>query len=118
MGRFLKALVMTLLLMEIAAIVSLTAVWTLLAEFHAPQSIQFTGLGLAAAGLVLPTVMVFRRALSAERRLESDPEGETVTWQAPVPDLAGPNAVGPATALLPSGDQLLVRGEPAVHRVI
>jgi hypothetical protein len=118
MGRFLKALVMTLLLMEITAIVALTAVWTVLSELHASQSILFAAPGLTAAGLSVLALIVFRRALHAERLLESEPDIETVTsWQGAVLDMPGPNAVGPATSPALSGDPFLVRHQPAVHRV-
>lgn len=117
MGRFLKALVMTFLLMEITAIVALTAVWATLSEFHASQNFLLATLGLTAMGLGFLSVFVFRRALHAERRLESETEIETVMWQGPVPDMPGPNAVGPATGLVLSGDPFLVHRQPTVHRV-
>jgi hypothetical protein len=72
MGRFLKALVMTLLIMEITAIVDLTAVWTLLAELHVPQTFVNIALAISVVGLVLLTAFVFGRAMRAERRLESE----------------------------------------------
>tara|TARA_R110002020_G_scaffold83397_2_gene207547 strand:+ start:454258 stop:454638 length:381 start_codon:yes stop_codon:yes gene_type:complete len=79
MGRFLKALVMTLLIMEITAIVDLTAVWTLLAELHVPQTFVNIALAITVVGLVLLTAFVFRRAMRAERRLES--EVDVSVWE-------------------------------------
>ena len=72
MGRFLKALVMTLLLMEITAIVALTAVWTILSELHASHTITNMALGITAVGLCILAAEAFRRALAAERRLEGE----------------------------------------------
>jgi len=66
MGRLLKALVMTLLIMEITTIVDLTAVWTVLAELHVPQTFVNIALAISVAGLAVLTVMVFRRAMRAE----------------------------------------------------
>ncbi|MEH6808762.1 MAG: hypothetical protein V7651_07900 [Hyphomonas oceanitis] len=79
MGRFLKALVMTLLIMEITTIVDLTAVWTLLAELHVPQTFVNIALAISVVGLVVLTAFVFRRAMRAERRLESGLE--TSDWE-------------------------------------
>jgi hypothetical protein len=98
MGRFLKALVMTLLIMEITAIVALTAVWALLSELHASQIFINIALGLSGAGLCVLAVVVFRRARAAELRLEGDVEAEFVEWAvAPAPPVARQaiNAIGP-----------------------
>ncbi len=122
MGRFLKALVMTLLIMEITTIVALTTVWTSLSELHASQTIINTALGFSVGGLCILTVMLFRRALAAEFRLEADVEEPLVDLAAVLPgfklDLPAPNAIGPATNPVVSGDLLLVRGQPRLHRVI
>lgn len=104
MGRFLKALVMTLLIMEITAIVALAAVWTSLSELHASQMFINIALGLSAAGLCVLAVVVFRRALAAELRLEGHVEAECVEWAvAPASPVAcqAINAVGPLQARLP-----------------
>jgi hypothetical protein len=101
MGRFLKALVMTLLIMEVTAIVALTAVWTILSELQANQMFINIALGLSAAGLCVLTVVVFRRALAAEHRLEGDVEAEFVEWAvAPAPPVVHQaiNAIGPLQA--------------------
>ncbi|MBU2604500.1 MAG: hypothetical protein KKC43_01230 [Alphaproteobacteria bacterium] len=101
MGRFLKALVMTLLIMEVTAIVALTAVWTILSELQANQIFINIALGLSAAGLCVFTVVVFRRALAAEHRLEGDVEAEFVEWAvAPAPPVVRQaiNAIGPLQA--------------------
>ncbi|KCZ60206.1 hypothetical protein [Hyphomonas chukchiensis] len=98
MGRFLKALVMTLLIMEITAIVDLTAVWTLLAELHTPQTIVNIALAISVVGLAVLAFVVYRRAIRAEHRLES--ETEVVPLDMPtMPAIgAGINAVGPTAA--------------------
>jgi|AntAceMinimDraft_1070359.scaffolds.fasta_scaffold06441_2 hypothetical protein len=101
MGRFLKALIMTLLIMEVTAIVALTTVWTILSELQANQMFLNFALGLSAAGLCVLTVGVFRRALAAEQRLESDVEAEFVAWAvAPAPPVVRQaiNAIGPIQA--------------------
>ena len=122
MGRFPKALVMTLLLMEITAIVALTTVWTILSELHASQVIINIALGLSVLGLCVLTVMVFRRALAAEIRLEAEPDvpflDAAAPLRIPLRDLPGLNAIGPATGPVVSGDLLLVGGQPGVHRVV
>ena len=121
MGRFLKALVMTLLIMEITAIVALTAVWTSLSELHASQIVINIALGLSVAGLCVLAVMVFRRALAAEIRLEGEAVVEfadaTVPLQGPSSDMPGPNAIGPATDQALSGDLLLARGQPCFQSI-
>ena len=122
MGRFPKALVMTLLIMEITAIVALTAVWTSLSELHASQMLINIALDLSAAGLCVLAVVVFRRALAAELRLESESDVPLVDAVEPLRlphrDLPGPNAVGPATGPVVSGDLLLVRTQPGIQRVV
>lgn len=122
MGRFPKALVMTLLIMEITAIVALTAVWTSLSELHASQVIINIALGLSVAGLCVLAVMAFRRALAAEIRLETEPDVPFMDAAEPLRtalgDLPGPNAVGPATGPAVSGDLLLVRTQPGIQRVV
>jgi hypothetical protein len=98
MGRFLKALVMTLLIMEITAIVALTTVWTGLSELHAPQTLVMSALALTSMGLCLLSAMVFRRALRAEHRLEGE-VAEDIAVSAPPPAAHLPvNATGPAQA--------------------
>lgn len=97
MGRLLKALVMTLLIMEITAIVDLTAVWTVLAEFHVPQTFVNIALAISVAGLFVLTVMVFRRAMRAERRLES--EVDLSDWEDAPP--TAPQPIMPVNATAP-----------------
>ena len=103
MGRFLKALVMTLLIMEITAIVDLTAVWTLLAELHVPQTFVNIALAISVAGLAVLAAIVFRRAMRAERRLEDETDAEPLDI-ANQPGLSAEvNAIGPGMerAVLP-----------------
>jgi len=122
MGRFPKALVMTLLIMEITAIVALATVWTSLSELHASQVIINIALGLSVVGLCVLAVMVFRRALAAEIRLEAEPEVPFLEaaepQRMPLRDLPGPNAIGPATDQVPSGDLSLVRGQPRFQSIV
>lgn len=109
MGRFLKALVMTLLIMEITTIVDLTAVWTLLAELHVPQTFVNIALALSVAGLAVLTAVVFRRAMRAERRLES--ETEVIDWEdAPLPAF---QAVMPVNATAPGQPRPVLQAEPS-----
>lgn len=121
MGRFPKALVMTLLIMEITAIVALTTVWTSLSELHASQVIINIALGLSVVGLGALAVMVFRRAMAAERRLESSVDLDLVAAVElfPEPASARPalNAIGSVTGPNLSGGVLLAVGQPVVHRV-
>jgi len=97
MGRFLKALVMTFLLMEITAIVSLTAIWIVLSRLHASPSVLIGGIATASVGLCLLAFFVFRRALAAEERLQTEDAcvDEAAGEMAASPDLPV-NAVGPA----------------------
>ena len=121
MGRFPKALVMTLLIMEITAIVALTTVWALLSELHASQTIINAGLGIAAVGLCLLAVVIFRRAQATESRLAGKPEDEladaAVLLRGTKSELPGPNAIGPAAGPNLPGALHLVRGQPCIHRV-
>jgi hypothetical protein len=76
MGRILRALVATLLIIEIAAIFLGTSTWALLAEMHASSSVILGGEALAGLAIVALAVVIFRRALAAERRIdENRPSG-------------------------------------------
>lgn len=71
MGRTLRALIATLLMVEIAAIFFGTSTWAILSELHASQPVIFGGEGLAAVIVLAIGVVVFRRALAAEQRIEA-----------------------------------------------
>ncbi len=66
MGRFLKALVPTILLTEIAALTFFTATWSILAEMHFGNSVIFGGEVVTALGVAAIAVAVFRRAYRSE----------------------------------------------------
>jgi hypothetical protein len=71
MGRTLRALIATLLMVEIAAIFFGTSTWAILSELHASQPVILGGEGLTAAVVLVIGVVVFRRALAAEQRIEA-----------------------------------------------
>lgn len=71
MGRLLRALLATFLLTEIAAIFLGTSVWAVLAELHASLPFVIGAEAVAGAAVVLLAVVIFRRALSAEQRIEA-----------------------------------------------
>ena len=68
MNRFLRALVPTILLTEIAALTFMTATWAILAELHFPNSVIFGGEAVTLVGIAAMAVTVFRRAWWAEGR--------------------------------------------------
>lgn len=98
MGRFVKALVMTFLLMEITAIVALAAVWTVLSELHAAQSVMVGGIAIDSVGLGLITIIVFRRALAAEQQLQHEQPFDSHHSEEVASPASEINAVGPAHA--------------------
>lgn len=71
MGRTLRALIATFLLVEIAAIFFGTSTWAILSELHASQPVIIGGEAITGVGIVIIAVAVFRRALAAERRIDS-----------------------------------------------
>lgn len=71
MGRTLRALIATLLMVEIAAIFFGTSTWAILSELHASQPIIFGGEVIAAVIVLAIGVVVFQRALAAEQRIEA-----------------------------------------------
>jgi hypothetical protein len=72
MGRVLRALVATLLLIEIAAIFLGTSTWAILSELHASQNIILGGEGIAALVVVVLAVVIYRRAIAAEIRIDQN----------------------------------------------
>ncbi len=70
MGRTLRALIATLLMVEIAAIFFGTSTWAILSELHASQTVILGGEAVTAVVVVIIAVIVFRRALAAERRID------------------------------------------------
>lgn len=72
MGRVLRALIATLLLVEIAAIFLGTSTWAILSELHASQSIILGGEVVSALVIVVLAVVVYRRAIAAERRIDEN----------------------------------------------
>ena len=72
MGRILRALLATFLIVEIAAIFLGTSTWAILSELHASQPVILGGEGLAALVIVALAVVIFRRAVAAERRIDEN----------------------------------------------
>jgi hypothetical protein len=72
MGRILKALISTVLIIEIATIFSETSVWALVSELHLPGVVMMPALALTGLGMLVLGVQVFRMALRSERRMEED----------------------------------------------
>ncbi|MFN4024624.1 MAG: hypothetical protein ACK4MQ_07320 [Hyphomonas sp.] len=77
MGRLLRALLATFLLTEIAAVFLGTSVWAILAELHA--SLPFVIGAEVVAGIVVIAlaIFIFRRALTAEQRIEAGISSES-----------------------------------------
>ena len=69
MGPLIKAIIPAALLTEIAAIVFLTATWSILAEMHFGKSVILGGEAVTAIGVVAIGVAVFRRAIRSEKRM-------------------------------------------------
>lgn len=76
MGRTLRALIATLLMVEIAAIFFGTSTWAILSELHASQTVILGGEAVTAVIVVILAVIVFRRALAAERRIDEGVSSE------------------------------------------
>ncbi len=72
MGRLLRALISTILIVEIAAIFLGTSTWAILMELHANRQVLIGGEVIAALVIVAVSVVVFRRALDAERRIDEN----------------------------------------------
>ena len=71
MGRLLRALLATFLLAEIAAIFLGTSVWAILAELHASVPFIIGAEAIAGLAVIALAAMIFRRAISAEQRIEA-----------------------------------------------
>lgn len=69
MGPILKAMIPAALLTEIAAIVFMTATWSILAEMHFGKSVILGGEAVTAIGVAAIAVAVFRRAIRSEKRM-------------------------------------------------
>ena len=69
MGPLIKAIIPAALLTEIAAIVFLTATWSILAEMHFGKSVILGGEGITAIGVAAIAVSVFRRAIRSEKQM-------------------------------------------------
>jgi hypothetical protein len=73
MNRFLKALVPTVLLAELALITSATAVWAILSEMHAGKHVIMGAEAIDVVASVILAVVIFRRAFEAEERMMQIP---------------------------------------------
>lgn len=76
MRRTLRALVATLLLVEITAIFLGTSTWAILSEMHASLPVIWGGEALAGIGVVAVAIIVFQRAIAAERRIDAGVSSE------------------------------------------
>ena len=72
MGRILRAFIATLLIIEIAAIFLGTSTWAILSELHASQPVILGGEAIAGLAIIALAVVVFQRALAAERRIDEN----------------------------------------------
>ncbi len=72
MGRLLRALIATFLIIEIAAIFLGTSTWVILMELHASLPVILGGEVVAGLVTLAVAVVVFRRALDAERRIDEN----------------------------------------------
>ncbi|MFN7055099.1 hypothetical protein [Hyphomonas sp.] len=71
MGRFFRALIATVLLVEIAAIFLGTSIWAFLSELHASLPVIIGAEVVAAVGVAVLAVIIFRRAMASEQRIEA-----------------------------------------------
>ncbi len=69
MGRIFRALIATVLLTEITAIFLMTGIWAFLSELHAGLSVIIGAEVIAALGVLVLAVILFRRALAVENAL-------------------------------------------------
>jgi hypothetical protein len=92
MGRILKALISTVLIIEIATIFSETTVWALVSELHLPGVVMMPALVVTGLAMLVLGVQVFRMALRAERRMEEDASAEEAPDE---PVLTGPGLRNP-----------------------
>lgn len=76
MGRILRALLITIMMLEIVGMFAGASVWALLSEFHASLPVLIGGEAIAGFGVLVLGVILFQRALASERRLEEEPEAE------------------------------------------
>lgn len=77
MGRTLRAVIATLLMVEIAAIFFGTSTWAILSELHASLPVILGGEVVAGLVVLFIAVIVFRRALAAERRIDEGVSSST-----------------------------------------
>ncbi|MBA3068578.1 MAG: hypothetical protein FP825_08865 [Hyphomonas sp.] len=77
MGRTLRAVIATLLMVEIAAIFFGTSTWAILTELHASLPVILGGEAVAGLAVLVIAVIVFRRALAAERRIDEGVSSST-----------------------------------------
>jgi len=109
MGRILKALVSTVLIIEIASIFSETTVWVVVSELHLPGVVMIPALVLTGLGMLVLAVPVFRLALRAERRMEEDAANppELILPSVKPPGTLNPNEIAgtarPRVAMPPAG---------------
>lgn len=102
MGLYLKALVVTLLLMEITTLVVLTSVWAILSELQVPPHAITIAVVLSGFLLIFPGLAVFRRAVRSERNMALDAQ-EGPFDPLPKPDPGNPpNLVGKVQPHAPS----------------
>ena len=69
MKRFLKAIIPTFLISEIAAITFMTATWAILSEMHAGLNVIIGGEVVTGVGIAALAVAIFRRALRSETQI-------------------------------------------------
>jgi nitrogen fixation/metabolism regulation signal transduction histidine kinase len=77
MNRFLKALVPTILLAELALITSATAVWALMSELHAGKYVILGAEAVDVVAAVVLSVVIFRLAWRAEGRMNTEKAAES-----------------------------------------
>ncbi len=73
MGRWLRALLIAVLITEIAAVFLGSSVWAVLAGLHASLPVLIGFELIAGAGVALVFVLVFQRALACENRIGNGP---------------------------------------------
>ena len=73
MPTFVKALIATFLLTEIAAVTVGTLVWVFMASLHASKIVTFSAEAVAGVGILMLAVVIFRKTMVTESDRQMEP---------------------------------------------
>jgi hypothetical protein len=74
MSLFIRAFLVTFLIVEVTAVFLGTSVWAILNMMHAGLPVIYGGEALTGLALIVLAVMIFRQALTSERDLDAEME--------------------------------------------